>query len=64
MNALRVVKLPNPKMETSDDFTRVILYRTRPIWKLTNKEKSDSIYWHCVLVFVLELMSLYVKDFE
>ncbi|QFR39482.1 transcriptional regulator [Candidatus Gracilibacteria bacterium 28_42_T64] len=54
MNALRISKLPNPKMEKSDDFTRVILFRTRPIGKLTNKEKSESIYWHCVLVFVLE----------
>jgi predicted HTH transcriptional regulator len=54
MNALRLDKLPNPKMEKSEDFTKVVLFRTRPISRLTSKETADSIYWHCVLVFVIE----------
>jgi predicted HTH transcriptional regulator len=54
MNALRLDKLPNPKMEKSEDFTKVVLFRTRPISRLTSKEKAESIYWHCVLVFVIE----------
>lgn len=54
MNALRIWMLPNPKIEKNEEYTRIVLFRTRPISKLTNKEKSESIYWHCVLIFVLE----------
>lgn len=54
MDALRSNKLPSPKIEKSEDFTRVVIFRVRPISKLTNKEKAESIYWHCVLVYILE----------
>lgn len=54
LESLKIQKLPNPKIEKSSDFTRVIMYRTRPITKLTNDEKSQAVYWHCVLVYVLE----------
>ena len=52
--ALQVEKLPNPKIEKSDDFTRVTLYRYKSISKLTNDEKAQAIYWHCVLIFILQ----------
>ena len=52
--ALQVEKLPNPKIEKSDDFTRVTLYRYKSISKLTNDEKAQAIYWHCVLTYILE----------
>lgn len=54
LEAIKTQKLPNPKIEKSSDFTRITLYRTRPISKLTNDEKAQAVYWHCVLVYVLE----------
>ncbi len=53
LNAIQNQKLPIPKIERNDDFTRVILYRLRPISRLTNNDKARSIYWHCALQFVL-----------
>jgi ATP-dependent DNA helicase RecG len=53
MEAIMIAKLPNPKIERSSDFTRITLYRTRPITKLTNDEKAQAVYWHCVLTYVL-----------
>ncbi len=54
MDSIRIQWLPNPKIEKNEDFTRVVIFRARSILKLTDKEKAESIYWHCVLVFVLE----------
>ena len=54
LQAIQVEKLPNPKIEKSSDFTRVTLYRTRPIVKLTNNEKAQAVYWHCALTFIVE----------
>lgn len=54
LEALSNEKLPNPKIEKDSDFTRVTLYRTNPLSRLTNNEKAQAIYWHCVLIYVLE----------
>jgi predicted HTH transcriptional regulator len=53
LESIQVAKLPNPKIERSSDFTRITLYRTSPITKLTNDEKAQAVYWHCVLTYVL-----------
>ena len=53
LETIQTVKLPIPRIEKHDDFTRITLYRTRDIFKLTNEEKAKSIYWHCTLIFVL-----------
>ncbi len=54
LQSISKTKLPNPKMEQDADFTRITLYRVNPLSKLTNDEKIQAIYWHCVLDYVVE----------
>lgn len=52
--ALQASKLPIPKIERHEDFTRITLYRFRNPSRLTNDEKSEAVYWHCAFLYALD----------
>jgi len=51
--AIEKEKLPAPKFEVGDNFTRITLYSSEKVTNLSKEDRIRACFQHCIIKYIL-----------